>query len=67
MYSKDFWRRKKANADTTLIIDEAKEPDMQDLASIFDVVVKNGFISKKTNSLKYKALLSRPEMEQAKR
>jgi hypothetical protein len=67
MFKGFFGGGKKETRDTTQIIDEAKEPDMQDLASIFDVTVKNGFISKKTNSAKYKALLARPEMEQAKK
>jgi hypothetical protein len=52
--------------DTTQIIDAAKEPDMQDISNIFDVTVKNGFISKKVNNVKYKALLARPEMGQIK-
>ena len=53
--------------DTTKIIDEAREPDMQDIAGIYDVTIKNGLISKKTNTEKYKALLARPEMEQVKK
>lgn len=53
--------------DTTKIIDEAREPVMQDIAGIYDVTIKNGLISKKTNTEKYKALLARPEMEQVKK
>ncbi|WP_162915808.1 hypothetical protein [Paraflavitalea soli] len=64
---KEFFGGNKPAVDTTQIIDEAKEPDMQDIASIYDVTVKNGFISKKTNQAKYKALLARPEMEQVKK
>lgn len=52
--------------DSTKIIDEAKEPDMKDIAGIYDVVAKNGFISKKKNEAKYKALLARPEMDKLK-
>jgi hypothetical protein len=65
---KNIFDDKKAPArDTTKIIDEAREPDMQDIAGIYDVTVKNGLISKKTNTEKYKALLARPEMDQVKK
>lgn len=57
---------KKPAPDTTKIIDEAKEPDMKDIAGIFDVVVRNGLISKKKNEAKYKALLAMPDMEKLK-
>ena len=53
--------------DTTKIIDEAREPDMQDVSGIYEVVIKNGLISRKTNEAKYKALMARPEMEQMKK
>lgn len=53
--------------DTTKIIDEAREPDMQDVSGIYEVTIKNGFISRKTNEAKYKALMARPEMEQMKK
>jgi hypothetical protein len=62
-----FGDNKTPERDTTKIIDEAREPDMQDIAGIYDVTVKNGLISKKTNTEKYKALLARPEMDQVKK
>lgn len=62
-----FDDNKTPERDTTKIIDEAREPDMQDIAGIYDVTVKNGLISKKTNTEKYKALLARPEMDQVKK
>lgn len=62
-----FGGGKNPQRDTTQIIDEAREPDMEDIAGIYDVTVKNGLISKKTNAVKYKALMARPEMEQVKK
>lgn len=41
-------------------------PDMGDFAGIYDVTIKNGFISKKVNAEKFKALTDRPEMAQMK-
>lgn len=67
MFKEFFGGDKKAPADTTKIIDEAKEPDMEDIAGIYEVTVRNGLISKKTNPVKYKALMARPEMEQVKK
>ena len=61
-----FGGEKNPQEDTSLIIDEAKGPDMQDISNIYDVTVKNGFISKKINTEKYKALTARPEMSQMK-
>jgi hypothetical protein len=61
-----FGGDKKQPEDTTQIIDVAKEPDMQDISNIYDVTVKNGFISKKINNDRYKALVARPEMGQIK-
>jgi hypothetical protein len=43
-----------------------KEPGMNELAGMYDVTVKNGFISKKLNADKFKALLDQPEMAQVK-
>lgn len=43
-----------------------KDPGMGDVASMYDVTVKNGLISKKINTEKYKALMERPEMAQVK-
>src|SRR5687767_4957931 len=40
-----------------------KEPGMNELAAMYDVTVKNGLISKKLNTDKFKALLDQPEME----
>jgi len=48
------------------ITDQAKEPDIDSWTTIFDVVVKDGLISKKVNQEKYKALTERPEMAQIK-
>jgi len=42
------------------------DPDLSQLSNIFDVVVKNGTISKKLNQDKYKMLMERPEMAQMK-
>lgn len=64
---KFFGGDKEPAPDTTLIIDEAKEPDMQDIANIYDVTVKNGLISKKINNEKFKSLTARPEMAQVKK
>jgi len=44
----------------------ANEPKMDDFANIYDVTIKNGFISKKVNAEKFKALTDRPEMAQVK-
>jgi hypothetical protein len=63
---KQFFGGDKKQEDTTQIVDVAKEPDMQDISNIYDVTVKNGFISKKINNVKYKALMARPEMGQIK-
>lgn len=67
LFKEFFGGDKKPQPDTSRIIDEAKEPDMQDIAGIFDVTVKNGLISKKTNPAKYQALMARPEMAQVKK
>ena len=63
---KQFFSDDKKQEDTTQIVDVAKDPDMQDISNIYDVTVKNGFISKKINNVKYKALMARPEMGQIK-
>jgi hypothetical protein len=63
---KQFFGGDKKQEDTTQIVDVAKDPDMQDISNIYDVTVKNGFISKKINNVKYKALMARPEMGQIK-
>lgn len=41
-------------------------PNMDDIAGIYDVTIKNGLISKKVNAEKFKALTDRPEMAQMK-
>ena len=46
--------------------DTAKDPDMGGISDVFDVVAKDGTISKKVNKAKYDALMSKPEMEQLK-
>ncbi|NII24146.1 hypothetical protein HB364_03605 [Pseudoflavitalea sp. X16] len=66
VFKRFFGGDKNPATDTSLIIDEAKEPDMQDIANIYDVTVKNGLISKKINNEKFKALTARPEMAQIK-
>jgi len=43
-----------------------KGPDMSDIASIYDVTIKNGLIQKKVNTAKYKEFMNRPEMAQMK-
>lgn len=47
-------------------LDAPVDPGMGDFSDIFDVTVKDGLISKKVNAAKFKALTSRPEMEQLK-
>lgn len=39
-----------------------QEPDMTDLAKIYDVTIQNGLIRKQINPDRYKALISRPEI-----
>lgn len=57
----------KADDKSEGITDQAKDPGgMDQMANIFDVTVKDGLISKKVNADKYKALMSRPEMDQVK-
>ena len=46
--------------------DTPKDPSLDQLTTIFDVVAKNGTISKKINQDKYKLLMEKPEMEQMK-
>jgi hypothetical protein len=43
-----------------------KSPDMSDIASIYDVTIKNGLIEKKVNAEKFKEFKERPEMAQLK-
>lgn len=66
IFKQFFGGDKKEPEDTTQIIDAAREPGMQDVSNIYDVTVKNGLISKKVNSVKYKALMARPESGQIK-
>lgn len=40
-----------------------KEPDMNDLAKIYDVTIQNGLIRKQINTERYKALINRPEIK----
>lgn len=46
--------------------DTPKDPSLDQLSTIFDVVVNKGTISKIVNKEKYKILTERPEMEQMK-
>ncbi len=46
--------------------DTAKDPGLDQLTNIFDVVAKNGTLSKKINQDKFKTLMEKPEMEQMK-
>ena len=45
-------------------LDAPKEPGLEDMNSIFDVVIKDGLISKKVNLEKHKALVEKPEIAQ---
>lgn len=58
---KNLFGKGKSEGDTT-----AKEPDMGEFSSIYDVTVKNGVISRTLNNEKFKALTEKPEMAQMK-
>ena len=45
-------------------LDSPKEPGLEDMNTIFDVVIKDGLISKKVNAEKHKALVEKPEIAQ---
>lgn len=45
-------------------LDSPKEPGLEDMNTIFDVVIKDGLISKKINMEKHKALVEKPEVAQ---
>lgn len=45
-------------------LDSPKEPGLEDMNTIFDVVIKDGLISKKLNREKHKALVEKPEIAQ---
>jgi hypothetical protein len=45
---------------------QPKSNQMDQLNSVFDVVAKNGTLSRKANAEKFKALMANPEMEQMK-
>ena len=45
-------------------LDSPKEPGLEDMNTIFDVVIKDGLISKKVNLEKHKALVERPDVAQ---
>lgn len=45
-------------------LDAPKEPGLEDMNTIFDVVVKDGVISRKVNLEKHKALMEKPEIAQ---
>jgi hypothetical protein len=46
--------------------DGPKEPEMGDIANIYDVTIKNGLISRKVNAERFKALTEKPELAQLK-
>jgi len=46
--------------------DTPKDPDLDQLGNIFDVVAQNGTISKILNKARYESLMAKPEMEQMK-
>lgn len=46
--------------------DTPKDPDLDQLGNIFDVVAQNGTISKVLNKVRYESLMAKPEMEQMK-
>ena len=56
----------KDNHPTDQAIDPPKGPEMGDLSNIYDITVKKGFIGKKVNVEKFKALTDKPEMAQLK-
>lgn len=45
-------------------LDSPKDPGLEDMNSIFDVVVKDGLISRKVNLEKHKELIEKPEIAQ---
>lgn len=45
-------------------LDGPKDPGLEDMNSIFDVVVKDGLVSRKVNIAKHKALMEKPEIAQ---
>jgi hypothetical protein len=45
-------------------LDGPKEPGLEDMNTIFDVVVNDGLISRKVNLEKHKALIEKPEIAQ---
>lgn len=46
--------------------DTPKDPDLDQLGNIFDVIATNGTISKVVNKARYQTLMAKPEMEQMK-
>lgn len=46
--------------------DSPKEPDLDEIGSVFVTVAKDGTLSKKLDKAKYESLMSRPEMAQMK-
>jgi len=47
-------------------LDSPKEPGLEDMNSVFDIIVKDGLISKKINLKRHKALIEKPEIAQLK-
>lgn len=54
----------KGGAENTDQPDSPKDPGLDQINTIFDVVAKNGMLSKKVNKEKFKLLMERPEMAQ---
>ncbi|MFM9909291.1 MAG: hypothetical protein ACKVOW_08080 [Chitinophagaceae bacterium] len=54
----------KGATENTNLPDSPIDPGLDQISSIFDVVVKNGSISKKVNQEKFKVLMEKPEMAQ---
>jgi hypothetical protein len=48
----------------TPALDSPKDPGLEDMNSIFDVIVKDGLISKKINLERHKALIEKPDVAQ---
>ncbi len=63
---KNFFGKGGKQEDAQAQPDGPKEPDMDEFSKVYDVVVKNGTISRKVNADKFKALTDKPEMAQMK-
>ncbi len=52
--------------DDTATPDSLRDPQLDDVSGLFIVTVNNGLISKKIDTLKYKALMAKPQMADVK-